>query len=293
MFSPPTLQTWNDPAFEKLQLKVEILRLDLLHPTISGNKWLKLRGYIQQAKKAKMAGILTKGGPWSNHAHAVAYACHTMNLTCELWIKGHQKQVTATLQDCLAWQANITFINRTLFYDEAAATTLARENNLLYVPLGGADETGITSVAAYLNELELLPYSHVCCSVGTATTFAGLAFSQQAFAHIIGIESGTKDPALPEKIKLWQQQLPKQKLSLVHDYAFGGYSKYNNELLTFMNQLYEQQKIPTDIVYTGKLFYALKDLATKGLFAPADRILVIHSGGLQGNRSLPVSILQF
>jgi len=56
--------------------------------------------------------------------------------------------------------------------------------------------------------------------------------------------------------------------------------------LNFMNEFYRQTNIPADFVYTGKLFYAIADLARKKYFPSGSRLLIIHSGGLQGNASL-------
>ena len=287
------IQPWNDPVFTKHNIVADALRLDLLHATISGNKWLKLAGYMQKVQDTKKAGILTKGGPWSNHAHACAYACKLMNLSCDLWIKGNPKQQTATLEDCKIWGASIEFVNRTAFYDEITSGQFAAANNLLYIPLGGAEQTGIDSVTAYLQQQNLPTYSHAVCAVGTATTFAGIAFVLQNFTNITGIESGTGDEGLSEKIAIWQAQLPAKRLQLLHQYHFGGYAKYDENLLAFMRTLYFQHGFPTDLVYTAKMFYAVKDLATKGYFPEGSRVLIFHSGGLQGNRSLPDGLLPF
>jgi 1-aminocyclopropane-1-carboxylate deaminase len=289
----PLVQNWNEPGFLETGISVDVLRLDLLHPTISGNKWLKLKGYLQKATTENKAGIITKGGPWSNHAHACAYACKAFGLSCELWIKGHEKLHTPTLEDCTNWGAKIRFINRQAFYDEPSAQLYADDNNLLYIALGGAGETGIESVTEYITNLNLPAYTQAICSVGTATTLAGLAFVQNNFTQILGIESGTKDEQLNEKIIAWQQQLPEKKLQLLHNFSFGGYSKYNTELVDFMNELYLKHGIPTDIVYTAKLFYAVAQLATQSYFEANSKLLIIHSGGLQGNRSLPHKLLQF
>ncbi len=287
------IQSWNDKAFSAAGIHTDVLRLDLLHPTVSGNKWLKLNGYLQKAIKEKKAGILTKGGPWSNHVHACAYACQLLDLSCHLWIKGNEKQPTTTIKDCMDWGAAIRFVNRSVFYDEQAAQVFADENNLQYVPLGGSDHTGIQSVTGYIEALALPSYTHAVCSVGTATTFAGFAFQQNNFMTVTGIESGTKDGQLVEKIAAWQTQFPHKKLELLFQFSFGGYSKYNEELTAFMNELYLQHEFPTDIVYTAKLFHAVKQLAAQQHFAQGSRLLIIHSGGLQGNRSLPPALLQF
>jgi len=287
------VQQWKNDGFAKAGITADVLRLDLLHPAISGNKWLKLKGYLQKAKKANNVGIITKGGPWSNHVHACAYACRGFGLSCTLWIKGNEKQLTITVKDCMDWGADIRYINRTEFYDEAAAEHYAAQNNLLYIPLGGAGTTGIESVSEYICELGLNSYSHVLCAVGTGTTLAGLAFVSGNFKNIIGIESGTKDEQTELKIKEWQLQLPEKNIQLNYGFMFGGYAKYNVELIQFMNNLYEQTLIPTDIVYTSKLFYAAQAFINKSYFEEGNKILIIHSGGLQGNRSLPAAVLQF
>ena len=78
-----------------------------------------------------------------------------------------------------------------------------------------------------------------------------------------------------------------------HDYHFGGYAKMQPDLIQFMNDFFAKTGIPTDFVYTGKLFYAVDKLAAKGYFPVGSNIVVIHSGGLQGNVSLKKGTLIF
>ena len=84
-----------------------------------------------------------------------------------------------------------------------------------------------------------------------------------------------------------------KKIIFFHDYHFGGYARKTPLLLNYMNALFEETGIPTDFVYTAKLFYAFEDLVAKNYFPPGSRILVVHSGGLQGNASLPPGTLSF
>ncbi|MES1221754.1 MAG: 1-aminocyclopropane-1-carboxylate deaminase, partial [Bacteroidota bacterium] len=85
----------------------------------------------------------------------------------------------------------------------------------------------------------------------------------------------------------------KKKRSVIHEYHFGGYGKSNPDLIRFMNEFYSQTGIPTDFVYTGKMMYGVYDLAARNYFPSGSRILIIHSGGLQGNNSLPDGTLIF
>ena len=80
---------------------------------------------------------------------------------------------------------------------------------------------------------------------------------------------------------------------LYHEFHFGGYAKYNEKLIQFMNEFYRKTGIPSDFVYTAKLFYGFTELAVENTFEPGSRILLIHSGGLQGNSSLRKGTLIF
>ena len=62
------------PLFVEKGITADILRLDLLHPIVSGNKWFKLRYYIEQAQEQNKKSLVTFGGAWSNHIHATAAA---------------------------------------------------------------------------------------------------------------------------------------------------------------------------------------------------------------------------
>jgi 1-aminocyclopropane-1-carboxylate deaminase/D-cysteine desulfhydrase-like pyridoxal-dependent ACC family enzyme len=84
-----------------------------------------------------------------------------------------------------------------------------------------------------------------------------------------------------------------QPYTLLHQFHQGGYAKTNPMMLDFMNKLWDAEKIPTDIVYTSKLLFGVEQLIKENYFEKEASILVIHSGGLQGNRSLPVGALKF
>jgi 1-aminocyclopropane-1-carboxylate deaminase/D-cysteine desulfhydrase-like pyridoxal-dependent ACC family enzyme len=81
--------------------------------------------------------------------------------------------------------------------------------------------------------------------------------------------------------------------TLLHQFHQGGYAKTNPTMIDFMNRLWDTEKIPTDIVYTSKLLFGVEQLIQENYFETDASILVIHSGGLQGNRSLPEGSLNF
>ncbi|RMH44263.1 MAG: 1-aminocyclopropane-1-carboxylate deaminase/D-cysteine desulfhydrase, partial [Gammaproteobacteria bacterium] len=62
------------PLAPSTSLTILLKRDDLIHPIVSGNKWRKLYGLTHQLPEG--AKVFTMGGPWSNHAHAVAYVAN-------------------------------------------------------------------------------------------------------------------------------------------------------------------------------------------------------------------------
>jgi len=141
-------------------------------------------------------------------------------------------------------------------------------------------------------ENPIFQYDYIICAVGTGTMIAGIINAAAPHQAIIGITVLKNEGSIENEIK---QLLVDENASftLLHEYHQGGYAKITTEQLIFMNQFWEANKIPTDIVYTGKVFYAVNDLVNKKYFKPNSCVLVIHSGGLQGNRSLSKGALVF
>ena len=145
-----------------------------------------------------------------------------------------------------------------------------------------------------LNTINIQPYSHIFCSCGTGTMVAGIINSALPTQYILAISAIKNNLQIEENIA---NLLPKNKqlpnYYIHHQYHFGGYAKHPTSLINFMNELYQSEKIPTDIVYTAKLLYAVQHLCTNNFFTKENKLLIIHSGGLQGNLSLPPKTLIF
>ena len=56
-FNNVIIQQHDDKHFKDVHLQLNILRLDKLHPIVSGNKWFKLKYYLQHAKENKVHAI--------------------------------------------------------------------------------------------------------------------------------------------------------------------------------------------------------------------------------------------
>lgn len=264
---------------------VDLLRLDLLHPTIAGNKWFKLKYQLQQATLQGKETLLSFGGAYSNHLHAMAFAGKQTGFKTIGIIRGEEVQ-NATLQDCVDWGMELRFMPRSVYklkHDEVLLQEIQEANPTCFIiPEGGNNEEGVIGCEEILGGLETA-YSHVFCAVGTGTTMAGLIRCATSDTQVIGI-SALKN-ALDLEVGI-RQYTDKQNWTIIHDYHFGGFGKAPQSLITFMKDFKQETGIELDRVYTAKMIYGILDLIKSEKLQSAKKILAIHSGGLQGNRSL-------
>jgi 1-aminocyclopropane-1-carboxylate deaminase len=269
-------------------VQLSVLRLDKLHPVVSGNKLYKLQYYIDDAIGKNYTAISTFGGAFSNHIVAAAYAAQLCGLRSYGNIRG-EKPVTlsATLTDAMHYGMELEFLSRTEF-------DIVKRNDSgeqYTIPEGGYGELGAKGAAEICQFIDET-YSHIICGVGTGTMIAGLVNGSHNNQTVIGISAMKNNVELEAEIKNLLTVSTK-KFQLIHDYHFGGFAKHPPELLSFMQQIWDQHQLPTDIVYTAKTLFGILDLAKNNFFAFGSKIMMIHSGGLQGNRSLPVDSLPF
>lgn len=278
-------------SFYQKDIEVAILRLDKLHPVISGNKWFKLRFYLDNAVKQRKKGLLTFGGAWSNHIVATAAACQLQGLQSIGIIRGEEPSLySAALEDASQAGMQLHFIART-DYKEKKIPPGIDINEYLLVLEGGYGKEGAKGASTML-ETPGRSFTHYICAAGTGAMTAGLINAAPPDSEVISISMLKNNHELEEMITRLLQPAH-SRWQMIHEYSFGGYARHTPELLQFMNEFYEGTSIPSDFVYTGKLFYAVSDLIKKSFFPAGSRLLVIHSGGLQGNRSLPKGTLIF
>ena len=276
------------------QVKIDVLRTDLIHPVISGNKWYKLRYYLAEAITTGYTEIASFGGAYSNHIVATACACQQFNLKSFGFIRGDKTALlSSTLQAAQFYGMQLQFVNRTDYKNKAGIMDQYPKSGRYWIPEGGYGLIGAKGAATILEKVPLQDYSHIIAAIGSGTMIAGIINASLAHQKIWGISSQKNNTSLESEVKLLVHAENQDRFIYVPDYHFGGFAKHPAELIEFMNQFWLNENIPTDIVYTGKVFYAVNDLLEKGYFKPHDRVLVIHSGGLQGNLSLPENSLLF
>lgn len=275
-------------------IDTNMLRLDKIHPQISGNKWFKLKYQLELAHTQKKHGLVTLGGPWSNHLHAVAAAAASLNWPSIGVIRGEKPLVPSqTLTDVEELGMHLEYISRNAYQNRQTLLQQLQQKYPDYLVLdeGGRGLTGIQGAAEILKLVANLDqYTHILAAVGTGTTLAGLCLSALPSQFVIGISSLKGKDTITGELKTWLPE-SRQSFQILTPYHFGGYARHQPELLRFMSEFFEKTRIPTDFVYTGKLCYAWNSLCEASFFPPGSSVLLIHSGGLQGNRSLPAGKL--
>ena len=283
-----TIDKIDHPLLKNKNVSLDVLRLDKIHPVISGNKWFKLKYHLDNFNAGNYAGIVTFGGPWSNHIVATACLCYLQKLNCIGIIRGEKPELFSySLQDALNYGMQLKFISRDQYKNKTSGSVLEGIKGdfpeYYIIPEGGAGEIGERGAGEIMCYAGENNYSHIACAVGTGTMLRGIYRSIAKDQKLLGIVvlKGWNEDSKVDNPKLWL------------NYHFGGYAKYDAGLISFMNEFYQATNIPTDFVYTGKLAFAIFDLVTNNYFTEGVKILMIHSGGLQGNRSLQKGSLIF
>ncbi|OSZ80350.1 hypothetical protein CAP36_03600 [Chitinophagaceae bacterium IBVUCB2] len=280
------------PLFIEKGIEVSVLRLDKIHPLISGNKWFKLRYYLEDAKEQNKKTIVTFGGAWSNHILATAASCKLSGLNSIGIIRGEESSnLSPALLQAKAEGMQFFFISREDYHFKTIPAELNNDENY-FINEGGYGRNGAAGAATILDYCKKEAYDKICCACGTGTMIAGLINSATPHQEIIGISVLKNNHELDKKIRTLLNT-DTASFQLIHDYHFGGYAKYKPELIDFMNKFYQQTAIPSDFVYTGKLFFSIHQLAKDNFFMPGSKLLLIHSGGLTGNYSLKNGMLIF
>jgi 1-aminocyclopropane-1-carboxylate deaminase len=286
-FTASILTKINDPWLERSQIELWMKRDDLLHPVISGNKWRKLKYILDHALSLSCDTLISMGGAYSNHLHALAYIGKMLGLKTIGYVRGETPDVlTPTLQDMKCWGMELRFVSRTdyrLLRQYKNYLALPEINpNQYWLPEGGAQVLALRGIAELVAEINI-PYDILCVPCGTGTTLAGLIEAVPESVSVLGF-AALKNASflMPDVAALLSQSCNKWQINL--DYHFGGFAKINTELSAFVDEFEQKTTIPLEPIYTGKMMYAIYALIKSGYFSPGQRIIALHTGGLQGKR---------
>lgn len=269
-------------------IEVYVKREDVLHSEISGNKFRKLKYNLIEARTLGFTKLLTFGGAYSNHIAAVAAAGKEFGFETIGIIRGEELQEkfleNPTLNKASENGMQFEFVTRTQYRDKSNAEFLdqlkEKFGDFYHIPEGGTNNLAVKGCKEILTDDDKV-FDFICCAVGTGGTISGIINSLKPHQKAIGFPA-LKGDFLTEDIQKYAEN---SQWNLVTDYHFGGYAKLNDELKQFMKQFFKKYLISLDPVYTSKTFFGVIDLISKGYFKPDSKILIIHTGGLQGLQS--------
>lgn len=274
-------------------VNLSIRREDLIHPFVSGNKYRKLKYNLLQAKKEKQHTLLTFGGAFSNHIAATAFAGKENGFKTigvirgeELYSKIEENPTLKFAQQCGMKFVFVTREEYRLKESQEFIDKLKEDFGSFYlVPEGGTNDLAVKGCQEILSKEDTI-YDFICCAIGTGGTISGIINSTLDTQKVLGFPS-IKGAFLQKDICKFAFR---DNWELILDYHFGGYGKVSEELISFINQFYKENKVPLDPIYTGKMVFGVIDLINKNYFPENSKILLIHTGGIQGVEGMNIKL---
>jgi len=272
-------------SLENTNVTLYIKREDLLHPYVSGNKFRKLKYNLVQAKSENKKTLLTFGGAFSNHILAVAAAGNVQGFKTIGIIRGEELKdkiaENPTLKKAQDLGMVFEFVNREIYREKSNPKFIQqladKFEDFYLIPEGGTNDLAVKGCEEILTATDE-KFDYICCAVGTGGTTSGLINCSKNSQQVLGFPA-LKGDFLREDICKF---VSKSNWDLITDYHFGGYAKVSEELILFINDFYQKHKVPLDPIYSGKMLFGVMDLISKNYFPENSKILVIHTGGLQG-----------
>jgi len=270
---------------------IHVLRLDKLGGNAPGNKSFKLRENIRQAKKQGLDHLVSFGGAWSNHLHALAAMGQEMGFKTTAVVRGEQSATpSAMLSDVKSWGMELLHVSRQEYRQRDQASYLQGLQQSLgpcyIVPEGGANSEGVLgceAIAGLLCGAGLAQDTRVIVATGTGTTVAGVARAMPATAEVVGVSVLKNALDIDRQVERFTQGRG-ARWKILHDHHGGGYARVGDSLKQFILTFEDVHGIPLDPVYTGKALFAVHQLLSSGKWCHDRPTVFVHTGGLQGRR---------
>lgn len=288
----PFFPKWK--GAEKVSLFVK--RDDAIHPIMSGNKWRKLSNALPPS--LPMA-IVSFGGGFSNHLHALGFICFKLGIPFTAIIRGdYSATPSPMIKDLIQWQTHIEYVDR-ITYKKRSDSAYLNELKLQFpdaiiIPEGGSQAQALQGIKDMVDEIEV-DFDFIVAPVASGATLAGIinalnkrnrttATDFRSLHKVIGIGVLKGEGYLEGLVEQFLPITNQTHWHIDHNYHFGGYAKAPSELQIFCNDFNNTMEFEIEPVYSGKAFWAVKDMLAKGKFEDGSRIVVLHTGGLQGAR---------
>ncbi|WP_062380678.1 1-aminocyclopropane-1-carboxylate deaminase/D-cysteine desulfhydrase [Pseudomonas abietaniphila] len=297
MLPPAPLHILDLDWLRAARIEVAILRLDLIDPLISGNKWFKLKHHLSAARQAGAEGVISLGGAHSNHLHALAAAGKRFGFSTVGLVRGHPVE-TPTVLDVQRFGMTLHWLGYAGYRarHEAGFWTPWRDRypKLHPVPEGGGGMDGalgcaeiVSQARSQLGALGWQDYDGWWLACGTGTTLAGLVLAESAGHQVYGAVAVPEGHGVAQNVQAILDGSHDQRYELL-DASRGGFAKVDSALMTFMTECEQQGGIPLEPLYTGKALLALRQAVEAGRLASGTRLIFVHTGGLQGKTAFTV-----
>ncbi len=147
------------------------------------------------------------------------------------------------------------------------------------IPEGGANQLGIEGCRFILSKDDI-QFDHIFVAGGTGGTACGIISSCTGSQFVTCVAVLNDENSIENLIRK-NLNYDTKNWEVNYDYTFGGFAKTDLKLDQFVREFSVRARIPIEPVYTGKLFYGIRDMLLKDKLDRGNNILVIHTGGLQ------------
>jgi len=290
-YQTPVQEIKDHPVCTKAGVRLFVKREDLNHPLVSGNKWWKLKYNLESAMKSPSGTIVTFGGAFSNHIYATAAAAREIGLHSIGIIRGEETlPLNPTLDFAVRQGMKIHYLSRVAYRQRSSpefTDHLHRQfGEFFLIPEGGSNLLAVKGCAEFAEKyLSSIDFDHLFLAVGTGGTMAGIICAFKGEKNIRGVSVLRGGAFLREDVSRMAEEFSGTSFrnwSILTEYHEGGYARKSPRLLDCIEEMKTSYGLPLDQVYTGKVVMGVLDEIAAGAFGAGSRILVLHTGGLQG-----------
>ncbi|HIO92342.1 MAG TPA: pyridoxal-phosphate dependent enzyme [Leucothrix mucor] len=288
---------------EQAGISLSVVRADKIHPLASGNKLYKLQPNIDYMQQQSYPQALSFGGAFSNHIHALALYTQSLGIDSIGIIRGEEKYASnPTLSAARQAGMTLVFVDRSTYrrrHNEDYLQDLqSKYPKAFIIPEGGSNKFALQGCRILMQQINkrhleingIVP-DVITVACGTGTTFSGLVagatHEQSVQAYLV-----VKDPSVHTTINTQLGYKIATTNHSIHAADFGGYAKFDIDLLNFILDFLAQTNILLDPIYSSKMCKKLTQQIEDGKFISGTCITIVHSGGLQAWLGMKAKVIQ-
>ena len=292
-FPPPRLDSVDSQFLRDNDVILHVLRLDLIHPFVCGNKWFKLKYNLLHAQARNIRTVLSFGGAYSNHLYALAAAGNHLGLQTIGVVRGELVEPLNPILEFARCQGmQLVPVSRAAYRhkteDQFIEGLHQQFGDFHLIPEGGSNAlaiAGCAEIAELLDWQTARAQRYVALACGTGATLAGLVGGLHSGGYrpqpvVLGIGVINAPSLLQQEVRRWLPEACELSWSIVETYHGGGYAKVPPVLSDFLKEFAGFSAIPLEPVYTGKLMLGLFDLIKQRKIAPGSEVIAVHTGGV-------------